>query len=66
MLKKQSHAVFSAGQQLGHFAPGVYTGCSPDLQSPSSVKHSQVWSHVSFNPFPGQQASHLHKIVMSI
>ena len=59
---KQSHAVLSFGQQLGHLAPGVYTGCVPSLQKLSSAKHSQVWSGVCETLRPGQQASHLQSM----
>jgi hypothetical protein len=51
------HTVLSAGQHDGHLAPGVYTGCFPASQNPSSPKHSHVWSFVSLIPFPGQHES---------
>ena len=56
MEAKQSQALFSAGQQLGHFFPGVYTGWVPAAQKPSSAKHSQEWSLVALRALPGQQA----------
>ena len=56
MEAKQSQALFSAGQQLGHFFPGVYTGWVPAAQTPSSAKHSQEWSLVALRALPGQQA----------
>ena len=57
MEAKQSQALFSAGQQLGHFFPGVYTGWVPASQKPSSAKHSQVVSLVALRDDPGQQES---------
>ena len=56
MEAKQSQALFSFGQQLGHFFPGVYTGWVPASQKPSSAKHSQEWSLVALRALPGQQA----------
>ena len=57
MEAKQSQALFSFGQQLGHFFPGVYTGWVPASQKPGSAKHSQVWSFVAFSDLPGQHPS---------
>lgn len=57
ILAKQAQAVFSGGQQEGHFLPAVYTGFSPALQNPNVAKQSQVWSGERVMLTPGQHAS---------